>query len=97
MASAEQRTAANAKKADRDREAAQAMREYQAERARIDANTARLRALRLASEAAGPAASTKPAGKAKASGAAKAANTGKKPPARAANPARTSRRSRTSA
>lgn len=39
-------------KAERARDAAQAMRDYQAEQARIEANTARLRALRLAKEAA---------------------------------------------
>ena len=48
----EQRLVAAAQKAGRDREAAQAMREYQAERVRVDANTERLRALRLAKEAA---------------------------------------------
>jgi hypothetical protein len=44
-----------ARKADRERDALHAMRDYQAEQARIDANTARLRALRLAKEAAGAA------------------------------------------
>lgn len=48
----EQRLVAAAEKAGREREAAQAMREYQAERARVDANTIRLRELRLAKEAA---------------------------------------------
>jgi hypothetical protein len=48
----EQRLQVAAKKADREREAAKAMREYEAEKARIDANTTRLRALRLAKEAA---------------------------------------------
>jgi hypothetical protein len=48
----EQRLVAAAVKAGREREAAQAMREYQAERVRVDANTARLRELRLAKEAA---------------------------------------------
>lgn len=48
----EQRLNAEAKKATRERDALQAMREYHAEQARIDANTARLRALRLAREAA---------------------------------------------
>jgi hypothetical protein len=43
--------AAAARKADRERDALQAMREYQAEQARVDANTARLRALRLAKAA----------------------------------------------
>ena len=48
----EQRLQVAAKKADREREAAKAMREYEAEKVRIDANTTRLRALRLAKEAA---------------------------------------------
>jgi hypothetical protein len=48
----EQRLVAAAQKVGRDRDAAQAMRDYQAERVRIDANTERLRALRLAKEAA---------------------------------------------
>ena len=48
----EQRLQVAAKKADRDREAAKAMREYEAEKVRIDANTTRLRALLLAKEAA---------------------------------------------
>jgi hypothetical protein len=47
----EQRLVAAAQKAGREREAAQAMREYQAERVRVDANTARLREMRLAKEA----------------------------------------------
>jgi len=50
--SLEQRLAAAAKKANRDREALQAVRDYAAEKARIDANTQRLRALRLEKEAA---------------------------------------------
>jgi len=41
-----------ARRADRERDGLQAMREYQAEQARIDANTARLRAARLAKEVA---------------------------------------------
>jgi hypothetical protein len=41
-----------ANKADRQRDALNAMRDYQSEQARIDANTARLCALRLAKEAA---------------------------------------------
>ncbi len=48
----EQRLVAAAQKAGREREAAQAMREYQAERVRVDANTARLRELRLKKQAA---------------------------------------------
>ena len=50
--SVEQRLAAAAKKARRDSEALQALRDYAAEKARVDANTARLRALRLEKEAA---------------------------------------------
>jgi hypothetical protein len=49
--SLEQRLAAAAKKAHRDRDALQAVRDYAAEKARIDANTLRLRALRLEKEA----------------------------------------------
>jgi hypothetical protein len=54
----EQRMVAAAQKAGRERDAAQAMKEYAAEKARIDANTERLRALRLAKEAADAVAST---------------------------------------
>jgi predicted nucleic acid-binding Zn-ribbon protein len=50
--SLEQRLAAAAKKANRDSDALQAVREYAAEKARVDANTLRLRALRLEKEAA---------------------------------------------
>jgi len=50
--SVEQRLAEAAKKARRDNEALQALREYAAEKARIDSNTLRLRALRLEKEAA---------------------------------------------
>jgi hypothetical protein len=50
--SVEQRMAAAANKAHRDQEAVQAVREYAAEKARVDANTLRLRALRLEKEAA---------------------------------------------
>jgi hypothetical protein len=50
--SLEERLLAAAKKAGRDRDALQAMRDYRAEAVRVDANTARLRALRLAKEAA---------------------------------------------
>jgi hypothetical protein len=48
----EQKTLAAAQKAARDNDAAKAMREYEAEKLRIDANTVRLRALRLEKEAA---------------------------------------------
>ena len=50
--SVEQRMVANAKKAFREQEALKALREYQTEKTRVDANTLRLRALRLAKEAA---------------------------------------------
>ncbi len=50
--SVEQRLAAAAKKASRDRDALQAVRDYAAERARVNANTLRLRGLRLDKEAA---------------------------------------------
>lgn len=45
------RAARDAMKADRARDAAQAMKEYEAERRAVLANTERLRALRLAREA----------------------------------------------
>lgn len=47
----EQRLLAAAKKAGRERDALKAVHEYEAEKRRIDANTERLRALRLAKEA----------------------------------------------
>ena len=72
----EQRLLAAAQKANRDHDAIQAMKEYQAERNRVDANTARLRALRLAKEAAAGAAPSQP---------------GPKKPARAATGASRSR------
>ncbi len=50
--SVEQRLAAAAKQQSRDREAAEAVRDYAAEKARVDANTTRLRQLRLEKEAA---------------------------------------------
>jgi hypothetical protein len=50
--SVEQRMAAAAKKASRDSDALLALRDYAAEKARVDANTVRLRALRLEKEAA---------------------------------------------
>jgi hypothetical protein len=43
-----------AAKAERERDKTEAMREYQAEKLASQANMARLRALRLASEKAGP-------------------------------------------
>jgi len=50
--SVEQRLAAAAKKAHRDRDALAALKDYAAEQARVDANTLRLRAVRLEKEAA---------------------------------------------
>ena len=49
--SVEQRMLASAQKSKREREAIAALKDYQAEKARVDANTLRLRALRLAKEA----------------------------------------------
>jgi hypothetical protein len=49
--STQQQGSAPAKKEARAREAAQAMRDYEANRAAIRAKTARLRAIRLAKEA----------------------------------------------
>ena len=68
----EQRLLAAAKKAGRERDALKAVTEYEAEKRRVDANTARLRALRLAKEAdeaaaAAAAAAAQPAAKPKAS------------------------------
>jgi hypothetical protein len=65
----EQRLLAAAKKAGRERDALKAVSEYEAEKRRVDANTARLRALRLAKEAdeAAAAAAAQPATKPKAS------------------------------
>ena len=48
----EDRLLAATRKAGRDQDAVAAMREYQAEKVRVDANTLRLRALRLAKEVA---------------------------------------------
>ena len=48
----EERMLAAARKAGRDQDAVAAVREYQAEKVRVEANTLRLRALRLAKEAA---------------------------------------------
>lgn len=48
----DQQLSATAKKAERDRDAAQAMHEYEAEKRATQANMARLRALRLAKERA---------------------------------------------
>lgn len=65
----EQRLLAAAKKAGRERDALKAVSEYEAEKRRVDANTQRLRALRLAKEAedAAAAAAAQPAPKPKAS------------------------------
>ena len=51
LKNADQRSAMAAKKDERTRDAALAMREYEAEKLAVHANTARLRALRLAKEA----------------------------------------------
>ena len=50
--SVEQRMLAAAQKVKREQDAIAALKEYQVEKARVDANTLRLRALRLAKEAA---------------------------------------------
>ena len=50
--SVERRMLATAQKAKREQDAIAALKEYRAERARVDANMLRLRALRLAKEAA---------------------------------------------
>jgi hypothetical protein len=63
--SLEERLLAAAKKAGRDRDALQAMRDYRAEAVRVDANTARLRELRLAKEAADAQAAAAPSASAK--------------------------------
>jgi hypothetical protein len=68
--SVEQRLAAAAQKASRDRDALQALRDYAAEKARVDANTLRLRALRLEKEAAEARAAAELAGQKKAAGSA---------------------------
>jgi hypothetical protein len=47
----EQRMVAAAQKSARDSDAAKALREYEAEKLRVDANTVRLRAMRLEKEA----------------------------------------------
>jgi hypothetical protein len=49
--SVEQRMVAAARKASRESDALDALRDYAAEKARVDANTVRLRALRLEKEA----------------------------------------------
>jgi hypothetical protein len=51
LKNADQRSAMAAKKDERARDAALAMREYEAEKLAVHANTARLRALRLAKDA----------------------------------------------
>ena len=68
--SVEQRLAATAKKAHRDQDALKALRDYAAEKARVDANTLRLRALRLEKEAAEARAAAEVAEHKKAAGAA---------------------------
>ena len=70
----EQRLLAAAKKAGRERDALKAVRDYEAEKRRVDANTERLRALRLAKEADdAAAAAAQPAAKPKAAGRASSA------------------------
>ena len=49
--STQERSAKSAMKAERERDAALAMKEYEAEKLAVRARTARLRALRLAKEA----------------------------------------------
>lgn len=66
--SVEQRLAAAAVKASRDQDALKALRDYAAEKARVDANTMRLRALRLEKEAADARAAAELAGQKKAAG-----------------------------
>jgi len=66
--SVEQRMAAAAQKASRDQDALKAVRDYAAEKARVDANTLRLRALRLEKEAAEARAATETAEQKKAAG-----------------------------
>jgi hypothetical protein len=61
----EQKSIAAAQKSARENDAAKAMREYEAEKLRIDANTARLRALRLEKEAADAKAAAEQAAAAK--------------------------------
>lgn len=76
--SVEQRLAAAAKKARRDTDALQAVREYAAEKARVDANTLRLRTLRLEKEAADARAAAEIAEHKKAAGAPKRAHARKR-------------------
>ena len=57
---AENRLVDAAKKEQRRVDAAKAMREYEQEKTRVDANTARLRALRLAQESKALAAEPQP-------------------------------------
>jgi hypothetical protein len=66
--SVEQRMVAAAKKASRESDALHALRDYAAEKARVDANTIRLRALRLEKEAAETRAAAELAEQTKAAG-----------------------------
>ena len=52
LKSDQQKTIAAARKAERERDAAQALKDYKAEKRAIDNNMMRLRALRLARESA---------------------------------------------
>ena len=75
--------AAAAIKASRDRDALQAVRDYAAEKAKVDANTLRLRALRLEKEAAEAKAAAELAEQKKA---AKPAPKRARPPSRSGTP-----------
>jgi hypothetical protein len=77
--SVEQRMEAAAKKASRDHDALQALRDYAAEKARVDANTLRLRALRLEKEAAEARATAELAEQKKAAGSPKRARARNRP------------------
>ncbi len=52
LKSDQQKTIAAARKAERERDAVQALKDYKAEKRAVDENMMRLRALRLASEGA---------------------------------------------
>ena len=77
--SVEQRMEAAAKKASRDHDALQALRDYAAEKARVDANTLRLRALRLEKEASEARATAELAEQKKAAGSPKRSRTRNRP------------------
>jgi hypothetical protein len=77
--SVEQRMLAAAQKVKREQDAIAALKEYQAEKARVDANTLRLRALRLAKETADA--------KAAADAPVKVKSSGRRPPRAKSDPA----------